>query len=216
MATCCLSQTGAIFVLLAISKPCIRFRWSLYRFQPKSPHLSSGTLGFPSWVQVQPFLSKSCICITTASRISYHVHVLVVYYVLCFFPVFASSGWFRQRRVCEDPFVYVHLSSSWTRSSSLWDFRQDDRTLEITSIFALLDARSFAMPMLRCLPFACQPPKLPCQTSNPPCPRKPLIGYVTALLSPSIALLVAGEDWRPFLVGTLFYLLGYHYIALLS
>ena len=48
------------------------------------------------------------------------------------------------------------------------------------------------------------PPKLPCQTSNPPCPSKPLIGYVTALLSPLIALLVAGEDWRPFLVGTLF------------
>ena len=28
------------------------------------------------------------------------------------------------------------------------------------------------------------PPKLPCQTSNPPCPSKQLIGYVTALLSP--------------------------------
>ena len=30
----------------------------------------------------------------TASRMSYHVHVLVVYYVVCFFPVFASSGGF--------------------------------------------------------------------------------------------------------------------------
>ena len=29
-----------------------------------------------------------------ASRISYHVHVLVVYYVVCFFTVFASSAWF--------------------------------------------------------------------------------------------------------------------------
>ena len=37
---------------------------------------------------------------------------------------------------CEDPFDYVHLSSSWTLSSSLRDFRQDDHTLEITSIFA--------------------------------------------------------------------------------
>ena len=64
MVTSCLSQTGAIFVLLAVSKPCIRFRWSLYRFQPKSPHLSSGTLGFPCWGQVQSFLVKSCICIT--------------------------------------------------------------------------------------------------------------------------------------------------------
>ena len=32
------------------------------------------------------------------------------------------------------------------------------------------------------------PPKLPCQTSNPPCPSKPLIGYVTALLSPSYSV----------------------------
>ena len=39
-------------------------------------------------------------------------------------------------RSCEDSFDYVHLSSSWTRSSSLRDLRQDDHTLEITSIFA--------------------------------------------------------------------------------
>ena len=81
-----LSQTGAIFVLLAFSKPCIRFRRSLYLF-------------------------------------------------------------------C--------LSSSWTRSSSLRDFRQDDHTLEITSIFACLVARSFAMPMLRYLPLVYQPPNMP-------------------------------------------------------
>ena len=30
-----------------------------------------------------------------------------------------------------------------------------------------------------------------------------------------IALLVAGEDWRLFLVGTFIYLLGYHYISYL-
>ena len=34
--------------------------------------------------------------------------------------------------------------------------------------------------------------------------------------APLIALLVAGEDWRSFLVGTSFiYLLGYHYISYL-
>ncbi|XBH64246.1 hypothetical protein VPH35_118049 [Triticum aestivum] len=41
-------------------------------------------------------------------------------------------------RSCEDSFDYVRLSSSWTRSSSLRDLRQDDHTLEITSIFACL------------------------------------------------------------------------------
>ena len=70
------------------------------------------------------------------------------------FPMIASLGWFRERRACEEPFVYVRLSSSWIRSSSLRDFRQDDYTLEITSIFACLVARSFAMPMLRYLPLA--------------------------------------------------------------
>ena len=52
------------------------------------------------------------------------------------------------------------LSSSWTRSSSLRDFRQDDHTLEITTIFAMLDCSLFcfayaAIPTtcLSCLPY---------------------------------------------------------------
>ena len=80
-------------------------------------------------------LSNLAYASHTASRISYHVHVLVVYYVVCFFPVLllrVGSG----NVVSEDPFDYTHLSSSWTRSSSLRDFRQDDHTLEITYIFA--------------------------------------------------------------------------------
>ena len=65
----------------------------------------------------------------------------------------------------------------------------------------LLVARSFAMPMLRCLPLAFKPSKLPCQTSNPPCPSIPLIGYVTALLSPSYS--VVSCRWRLELVPCL-------------
>ena len=155
MATCSLSQTGAIFVLLAISKPCIQFWRSLYRFQPKSPHLSSGTLGFPSWGQVHSFLVKSCICI--AYRIPHIVPSSCVGCLLCCVLLFRCL----LLRVGSDNVVFVRtrsslfcLSSSWTRSSSLRDFRQDDHTLEITTIFALLDARSFAMPILRYLPLA--------------------------------------------------------------
>ena len=137
-----------------------------------------------TWLCIMPWL---CLCV-------YHGCLLLSGLLL----LLASVSF----RSCEDSFDYVRLSSSWTRSSSLWDFRQDDHTLDITTIFAMLVCSLFAMPMLRRLPFACQPPKLPCQTSNPPCPSKPLIGYVTALLSPLIALLVAGEDWSLFLVGT--------------
>ena len=78
---------------------------------------------------------------------SCHVNVVIVYYVACFFPVLLLLGILVTLRLC-GYIGYVRLSSSWIRSSSLRDLRQDDHTLEITSIFALLDARSFALPML--------------------------------------------------------------------
>ena len=136
----------------------------------------------------------------------------------------ASSGCFRQRRVCEEPFVYVRLSSSWTRSSSLRDFRQDDHTLEITTIFALLDCSLF------CYAYAAIPTT--CLSCLIYCWTKPLTHLVLAnrwlamlplCSAPLIALLGAGEDWSLFLVGTwrccslleYAYLLGYHNISYL-
>src|SRR3954471_14483141 len=77
-------------------------------------------------------------------------------------------------RSCEDSFDYVRLSSSWTRSSSLRDLRQDDHTLEITSIFA---ARLLALLLCLCCDtyhLLVMPPILLNQASNPPCPSKPL------------------------------------------
>ena len=46
------------------------------------------------------------------------------------------------------------------------------------------------------LPTTCyiMPPIFPCQASNPPCPSKPLFGYVTALLSPSYSIVSC--RWR--------------------
>ena len=105
-------------------------------------------------------------------------------------------------RSCEDSFDYVRLSSSWTRSSSLRDLRQDDHTLEFTSIFACS-----LLALLICLcydtyHFLIMHPILLNQASNPPCPSKPLFGYVTALLSPSYS--VVSCRWRRslFHVGT--------------
>ena len=96
-------------------------------------------------------------------------------------------------RSCEDPFDYVRLSSSWTRSSSLRDLRQDDHTLEITSIFALLVVYSIAMlrylPLaISCLPYCHEPltfDTFPMKTTVWLCYR-----FCSA---PLIALLVAGE-----------------------
>src|SRR4051812_28476106 len=82
------------------------------------------------------FLPEHAYALHTTSRISCHVHVLVVYYVVCLFPGCFLSLASVSFRSCEDSFDFIHLSSSWTRSSSLRDLRQDDHTLEITSIFA--------------------------------------------------------------------------------
>ena len=61
----------AIIALLAICKPCIRFRWSLYQFRPKSSHLSRGILGLPIWCLFHPFSSGARICI------AYHIsHIM--------------------------------------------------------------------------------------------------------------------------------------------
>ena len=103
-------------------------------------------------------------------------------------------GLFPVTSCCEDSFDYVRLSSSWTRSSSLRDFRQDDHTLEITTIFAMLVCPLFCYANAPMPTFCLSASQLPCWTSNPPCPSKPLIGYVTALLSPSYS--VASCRWR--------------------
>ena len=154
MVTCWLSQTGALFVLLAISKPCIRFRWSLYRFQPKSPHLSIGTLGFPSWGQVQSFLVKSCIC--TAYRISHIIPwscvgcllCCVLLFGVCFFGLDSVTPrlWGPVRLRPFDFFMdsFFFLAGFQAR----WPYPRNHFYL------CLLVARSFAMPMLRYLPLA--------------------------------------------------------------
>ena len=80
------------------------------------------------------------------------------------------------------------IQSTLTTLQARWSYPRNHFYL------CLLGARSFAMPMLWCLPLAFKPPKLPCQTSNPPYPSKPLIVYVTALLSPSYS--VASCRWR--------------------
>ena len=130
------------------------------------------------------YLNRTCIILVCASC---HDYVVVVYYVVCFFPV-CFFGLVPITSCCEDSFDYVRLSSSWTRSSSLRDFRQDDRTLEITTIFAMLVCSLFCYANATMPTICLSASQLPCQTSNPPCPSKPLIGNVTALLSPSYSV----------------------------
>ena len=130
---------------------------------------------------IKPDMHHNCLCIMPCLCVGCLLCCLFLYGLL----LSLASVSFRS---CQDSFDYVCLSSSWTRSSSLRDFRQDDHTLEITSIFAYLVARSFAMPMLRYLPLAYHASHFVNQASNPPYASKPLFGYVTALLSPSYSV----------------------------
>ena len=73
-------------------------------------------------------LNRTCIIFVFASC---HVYVVVVYYVVCLFP-----GCFSHQLRFRSGVVRICSTTSWTRSSSLRNHRQDDHTLEITSIFA--------------------------------------------------------------------------------
>ena len=106
------------------------------------------------------------------------------------------------RCVCEDSFDYVASSSSWTRSSSLRDFRKDDRHLG--SHYYLCYANClYAIAMSRYLPLVYQASQIAMIASNLfHHPSKPLFGYVIALLSPSYRVASCRWSCRLFHVGT--------------
>ena len=99
-------------------------------------------------------------------------------------------------RSCEYSFDYARSSSSWTRSSSLRDFRQDDRypVSHYYHCYASCFILSLCCATYRLL---FKPPYLPCQPLTfVTLPSKPLLGYVTALLSPSYSVVSCRWSWR--------------------
>ena len=126
------------------------------------------------------------------------VHVWCVYYVVCFFSIVPVSlrswGFVRLRLVRLRGFI--RSSSSWTRSSSLRDFRQDDRYPG--SHYYHCYANCFVLSLC-CATYHLlfKPPKFAMSASNLfPLPSKPLLGYVTALLSPSYSVVSCRWSWR--------------------
>ena len=87
------------------------------------------------------------------SRISYHIRVLVVYYVVCFFPVLllrVGSVIVAFGRTHSTTSVFFFMDSFFFLAGfqARWPYPWNHFYL------CLLDARSFAMPMLRYLPLA--------------------------------------------------------------
>ena len=99
-------------------------------------------------------LNRTCIILDCASC---HDYVMVVYHVVCFFPGLLLSLASISFRSCEDSFDYVRLSSSWTRSSSLRDLRQDDYYPRYHFYLCLLVASFYLYPALPITCLACLP-----------------------------------------------------------
>ena len=152
----------------------------------------------------------------TASRISYHVHVLVVYYVVCFF-----SG------VCFFGLVPV-TSRLWgpIRLRLFVFFMDSFFFLAGFSGKMIIPSKSLLSLLARCSLFCYAYAAIPttCLSCLLYCWTKPLTHLVLAnpclamlplCSAPLIALLVPGEDWSLFHVWNLDILLGYHNISYL-
>ena len=123
------------------------------------------------------FLNRTCIILGCASC---HVYVMVVYHVVCFFLVLLlSSGNVAIVRIrSTTPVRLLHGLVLLPCGIS------GKMTIPSKSLLSLL--ASCSLYCYAAIPTTCyiMPPILPCQASNPPCPSKPLFGYVTAFAQP--------------------------------
>ena len=134
-------------------------------------------------------LNRTCIILGCASC---HVYVMVVYYVVCFFPVLLL-------RVGSDNVTFVRTRS--TTSVCLLHGLvllpcgiSGKMTIPSKSLLSLL--ASCSLYCYATLPTTCyiMPPILPCQASNPPFLANRCLAMLPLCSAPLIALLVAGED----------------------
>ena len=134
---------------------------------------------------IKPDMHHTCLCIMPCL-------CLCVYHVVCFFPVLLlSSG--------NSAFVRIRSTTSIFLLHGLVLLPcgiSGKMTIPSKSLLSLLASCSLFCHAYAAIPTTCysMPPMLPCPASNPPCPSKPLFGYVTALLSPSYS--VVSCRWR--------------------
>ena len=134
-------------------------------------------------------LNRTCIILDCASC---HVYVVVVYYVVCFFPVLLQ--W-----VSFDNIAFVQIRSTMSvcllHGLVLLPFGISGKmTIPSKSLLSLL--ASCSLFCYAAIPTTCyiMPPILPCQASNPPFLANRCLAMLPLCSAPLIALLVAGED----------------------
>ena len=184
----------------------------LYIVFKRLSHISCGTLGFQCWGQVLASLVNSCICIPDSISSLHHIvwplHVVDCVLVACL----SCFGYRRETSsLTRSPFSLLSRIQSLTTLQARWSYPRNHYYLCYARLLALCYANA-TMPTT-------------CFQASQTFHVKPLTHHVLAnrwlamlplCSAPLIALLVAGEDWRSFLVKTFIYLLGYHHIILLS
>ena len=124
-------------------------------------------------------LNRTCIILVCASC---HAFVVVVYYVVCFFPGCLSRELRFHSRV-----VRIRSNTTVCLLHGLVLLPcgiSGKMTIPSKSLLSLL--ASCSLFCYAAIPTTCfiMPPILPCQASNPHFPSKPLFGYVTAFAQP--------------------------------
>ena len=137
---------------------------------------------------IKPDMHHTCLCIMPWL-------CLLVYHVVCFFPVLlllVSSS--------NVAFVRVHSTSSICLLHGIVLLPSGISgkmtvTLNLITIIAMLVASMLSLCHVT-YHLLIMPHMLLNQASNPPCPSKPLFGYVTALLSSSYSVVSCRWSWR--------------------
>src|SRR4051812_11216659 len=148
-------------------------------------------LGLPRLCPVHPCPSGACI------RIAYHLSHFMPCFASCCLriaswlilsPLLVFLSWVEpgDEYVNEEPVENAYEDQAFDNSENL----AGKMTIPSKSLLSLLARCSLFCYAYAAIPTTCyiMPPIFPCQTSNHPCPSKPLIGYVTALLSPSYSV----------------------------
>ena len=121
-----------------------------------------------------------------ASRIAYHICIMLfehctwlIVFLLLVCLVWVEPG---DEFANEEPVEYAYKDQGNSENFA------GKMTIPSKSLLYLL--ASCSLYCYAAIPTTCyiMPPILPCQTSNPPCPSKPLFGYVTSLLGPSYSV----------------------------
>ena len=224
LVSCCI-RDGIVLLIAELCHSC--FACHLQTVHPFLAIFISISTEIISSFQWHTWFSKlrpgSCISFWSThmhciSHLAYHVMFCIMLLahctmVDCCFPCLWSCLGLEpgDEYVIEEPVENTYKDQACVNSENF----AGKMNISSKSLLSLLASCSLYCYAYDAIPTTCYiiPPILPCQASNPPFLANRCLAMLPLCSAPLIALLVAGEDWSLFLVGTCL-LLGYHYYIL--